>query len=49
MLGMPDLGPLLVGSGMVALGWSILRTVLAYVTLRTPIALRSVTTVAKAS
>jgi hypothetical protein len=28
MLGMPDLGPLLVGSGVVALGWSIVRSVL---------------------
>jgi hypothetical protein len=49
MIGMPDLGPLLVGSGMVALGWSILRAVLAYVTLRTPVVPRPVTTVAKAS
>ena len=48
MLGMPDLGPLLVGSGVVALGWSILRTLLAYVTLRTPVAPRAVTVVAKA-
>jgi len=49
LIGMPDLGPLLVGSGMVALGWSVLRTVLAYVTLRTPVAPRPVTTVTKAS
>jgi CubicO group peptidase (beta-lactamase class C family) len=37
MLGMPDLGPLLVGSGVLALGWGILRTVLVYLVLR-PIA-----------
>jgi CubicO group peptidase (beta-lactamase class C family) len=48
MLGMPDLGPLLVGSGVVALGWSILRTGLVYVALRKPIAPRPVTVVAKA-
>jgi hypothetical protein len=48
MLGMPDLGPLLVGSGVVALGWSILRSVLAYVALRKPVAPRAVTVVAKA-
>jgi CubicO group peptidase (beta-lactamase class C family) len=34
MLGMPDLGPLLVGSGVVALGWSIVRTMLAFRVLR---------------
>jgi hypothetical protein len=34
MLGIPDLGYLLVLSGLVALGWAILRTVLLYRTLR---------------
>jgi hypothetical protein len=48
MRGMPDLGPLLVGSGLVALGWSILRTLLAYVALRTLVAPRPVIVVAKA-
>ena len=48
MLGMPDLGPLLVGSGVVALGWSILRTILAYVALRTPAVPRAIAGVAKA-
>jgi hypothetical protein len=47
MLGMPDLGPLLVGSGMVALSWSILRVVLAYGALRRPVGPRTVTGVAK--
>ena len=49
MLGLPDLGPLLVGSAVVALGWSIVRTVLAYVALRTPLAPPAVSVVAKAS
>jgi len=49
MLGMPDLGPLLVGSGIVALGWSIVRSVLVYVALRKPAAPRPVTVVAKVS
>jgi CubicO group peptidase (beta-lactamase class C family) len=34
ILGIPDLGYMLVGSGLVALGWGILRTVLAYLALR---------------
>jgi hypothetical protein len=46
MLGMPDLGPLLVGSGVVALGWSLARSVLAYVALRTTSAPRPVTMIA---
>jgi Beta-lactamase len=46
MLGMPDLGPLLVGSGVVALGWSFVRSVLAYVALRTPSAPRPVIVIA---
>jgi hypothetical protein len=43
---MPDLGPLLVGSGVVALGWSVVRSVLAYVALRTPSAPRPVIMIA---
>jgi hypothetical protein len=34
--GAPDLGYVMVVSGGVALGWSVLRTVLAFFTLRTP-------------
>jgi hypothetical protein len=34
MLGIPDLGYLLVASGLVALGWGILRTVWVYFALR---------------
>jgi hypothetical protein len=34
MLGLPDLAYLLVASGLVALGWGILRPVLAYFALR---------------
>jgi CubicO group peptidase (beta-lactamase class C family) len=48
MRGMPDLGPLLVGSGVVALGWSIVRSVLVYVALRKSAAPRPITIVAKA-
>jgi hypothetical protein len=34
MLGIPDLGYMLVASGLVALGWGVLRTVLVYFALR---------------
>ncbi len=42
MLGMPDLGPLLIGSGVVALGWSIVRMVLAFRVLRKRAATRAI-------
>ena len=45
----PDFGYTLAASGVIALGWSILRTVLALRVLRTPVAPRPVTVVAKAS
>jgi CubicO group peptidase (beta-lactamase class C family) len=48
VLGMPDLGPLLVGSGVVALGWSILRTALAVLVLRKSSAPRAIRTPVKA-
>jgi CubicO group peptidase (beta-lactamase class C family) len=48
MRGMPDIGPLLVGSGVVALGWAVVRTVLAYIALRTSVAPRPVAMAAKA-
>jgi CubicO group peptidase (beta-lactamase class C family) len=48
MLGMPDLGPLLVGSSVVALGWAIVRTALAFGVLRKRDARRPVIVVAKA-
>lgn len=48
MLGMPDLGPLLVGSGVVALGWAIVRTALVFSVLRRRAASRPVAAVAKA-
>ncbi len=35
IVGIPDLGPLLIGSGVVALGWGIIRTVLVFRALRT--------------
>jgi CubicO group peptidase (beta-lactamase class C family) len=47
-LWLPDYGYTLLIGGLVALGWGILRTVLAYVALRTPVAPRPVTVVAKA-
>jgi CubicO group peptidase (beta-lactamase class C family) len=42
----PDFGTLLVASGVIALGWSFVRSVLAYVALRTPSAPRPVTVIA---
>jgi hypothetical protein len=45
----PDFGAALVATGMVALGWGIVRTVLMLRVLRTPVAPRPVTVVAKAS
>jgi CubicO group peptidase (beta-lactamase class C family) len=48
VLGMPDLGPLLVGSSVVALGWAIVRTALAFNMLRKRDAPRPVIVVAKA-
>jgi len=47
-LWLPDYGYTLLVGGLLALGWGILRTVLAYVALRKPIAPRPVTVVAKA-
>jgi CubicO group peptidase (beta-lactamase class C family) len=47
-LWLPDYGYTLLVGGLLALGWSILRIVLAYVALRKPIAPRPVTVVAKA-
>jgi CubicO group peptidase (beta-lactamase class C family) len=42
MIGMPDLGPLLVGSGVVALVWCVLRTALAFRVLRKRAAPRAI-------
>ena len=47
-LWLPDYGYTLLIGGLLALGWGILRTVLAYITLRIPVAPHSVTVVAKA-
>jgi CubicO group peptidase (beta-lactamase class C family) len=47
-LWLPDYGYTLLVGGLLALGWGILRTVLAYITLRRPIAPHPVTLVAKA-
>jgi CubicO group peptidase (beta-lactamase class C family) len=47
-LWLPDYGYTLLIGGLVAVGWGILRMVLAYVALRTPVAPRPVTVVAKA-
>jgi hypothetical protein len=48
LLGAPDLASVLLASGIVALVWAVVRTVLAYGTLRKPILPRSVIVVAKA-
>jgi len=48
MLGAPDLGPLLVGSGVVAFGWGIIRTVLAVLVMRKRSAPRAIGTPVKA-
>jgi hypothetical protein len=48
LLGAPDLASVLLASAVVALVWAIVRTVLAYNTLRKPIVLRSVILMAKA-
>jgi len=45
---LPDYGYTLLIGGLLALGWGILRTVLAYITLRIPVAPHSVTVVTKA-
>jgi CubicO group peptidase (beta-lactamase class C family) len=47
-LWLPDYGYTLLIGGLFALGWGILRTMLAYATLRTPVAPHPVTVVAKA-
>ena len=47
-LWLPDYGYTLLVGGLLALGWGILKTVLAYITLRRPIVLHPVTVVAKA-
>jgi len=44
MVGIPDLGPLLIGSGVVALGWGVLRTLLAVLVLRKRSAPRAIGT-----
>ena len=44
----PDLASVLLASGVIALVWAIVRTMLAYGTLRKPVALRSVIAIAKA-
>jgi len=48
LLGAPDLASVLLASGVVALVWAVVRTVLAYGTLRTPVAPRAAIVVAKA-
>src|SRR6266508_1507270 len=48
LLGAPDLASALLASSVVALVWAVVRTVLAYGTLRKPIVPRSVIVVAKA-
>jgi hypothetical protein len=47
-LWLPDYGYTLLVGGLLALGWGILRTALAYVALRTPVVPHPVTAVAKA-
>jgi hypothetical protein len=47
--GIPDFGYTLLVSGVVALGWGFVRTVLALLVLRTPVVPRPVIVVAKAS
>src|SRR6266542_3089549 len=49
LLGAPDLAIVLLASGVVALVWAVVRTVLAYGTLRTPVAPRAAIVVAKTS
>ena len=49
LLGAPDLASVLLASSVVALVWAVVRTVMAYGTLRTPVALRAAIVVAKAS
>jgi hypothetical protein len=48
LLGAPDLASILLASGVIALVWAMVRTRLAYATLRKPVALRSVIAIAKA-
>jgi hypothetical protein len=45
LLGAPDLASVLLASAVVALVWAVVRTVLAYSTLRNPAAPRSVVAV----
>jgi hypothetical protein len=48
LLGAPDLASILLASGVIALVWTVVRTMLAYAALHKPIALRSVIAIAKA-